>query len=30
MGDLGLIAGVERLRAHMLLYLKIIRLKAGI
>ena len=30
MGELGLIAGVERLRTHMHLYFKIIQLKAGI
>lgn len=30
MGKLGLIASVERLRAHMHLYLKIIQLKAAI
>lgn len=30
MGELELIAGVERLRAHILLYLRIIQLKAGV
>lgn len=30
MGKLELIAGVERLRPHILLYLRIIQLKAGV